>query len=548
MAKKTLSLHLAKPDITEFGDLLSESAKDRLRFESTQIIDAKDFADGARLYTFSGDEKSPDWFKDVRQIIDVPKSITNQSSCGVLIFKVQDRFFASTFAHGWMYLDEECVEGDFGLRVALNALDEKRLKRLERANLGDALQQVSQSPFQRDFTSFGLDDSLDLIRRLSGRTREESSAHSLSGSRSLKVSGDFDLSDLPRIASEALEFYSSTFYKESTFQIVDLVSPITDARLISNLDTEAARSIRELEENFELGLPITYSDDGASYHFKGPGSRGSYPDLVMTHYVEALGTELVNCDPETLRKHKIEARLSDDMPPVSWSIRSALVGSMEYKNGRYAANEGEWYRIDESFRNSIETKFLSLVQGWETQPIRLKKIYDESGRHGRFQSEASFNKDWADNSNLLLLDTHLIGIPDIQRSNFEPCDLLDPEGKRFIHVKKSSRRSNVLSHFFKQGSNSAQQFQRFPAAWEQLFILVEKLHGAEAAQRVKAANEDKGRKWKVDFVIADAPRASGNFDIPFFSKISLRDESISLNAMTYDVAVKFIGLELDPLH
>jgi uncharacterized protein (TIGR04141 family) len=59
-----------------------------------------------------------------------------------------------------MYLDEDNIEGDFGLRVAINALDDKKLKRLERANLGDALRGVALSPFQREFTSFGQDDAL----------------------------------------------------------------------------------------------------------------------------------------------------------------------------------------------------------------------------------------------------------------------------------------------------------------------------------------------------------------------------------------------------
>jgi uncharacterized protein (TIGR04141 family) len=47
----------------------------------------------------------------------------------------------------------------------------------------------------------------------------------------------------------------------------------------------------------------------------------------------------------------------------------------------------------------------------------------------------------------------------------------------------------------------------------------------------------------VEFVIADSPRADGDFNIPFFSKISLRDESNILKAMGFDVAIRFIRLE-----
>jgi uncharacterized protein (TIGR04141 family) len=52
-------------------------------------------------------------------------------------------------------------------------------------------------------------------------------------------------------------------------------------------------------------------------------------------------------------------------------------------------------------------------------------------------------------------------------------------------------------------------------------------------------------KWTVEFVIADSPRADGRFNIPFFSKISLRDETNILKAMGYDVCLRFITLEPD---
>jgi len=204
-----------------------------------------------------------------------------------------------------------------------------------------------------------------------------------------------------------------------------------------------------------------------------------------------------------------------------------LIGSITYEVGRYAINEGEWYRVDELFKNSIEENFQTYIEQWEVQPAPLRKYYDANG-NGRFQTEASYNAEIAAARGFVLIDTRLIQIPGVQRSDFEACDLLDIEGKRFIHVKKSSRRSNILSHFFKQGSNSAQQFSRFPVAWDQLTELVGNIAGEEAAERLRAAIADRDRPWKVEFVIADAPRQTGEFNIPFFSKISLRDEAINL--------------------
>jgi uncharacterized protein (TIGR04141 family) len=541
MAKKTITLHLAKPDVAAFEEVLSETARDRLARASTQIINAPDFADGARLFVFVGDSVIPGWVREIRLHFPLQGQIENSSSAAVLAFRKNERIFAATFAHGWMFLEEENVEGDFGLRVALNALDDKKLKRLERANLGDALRAVSQSPFQRDFSSFGLDDSLDLVRKLSGRTKTDTSADAMSGARSLKITGEYELDDLPEIAEEALEFYDSIAYRDSSFRIIDFVSPVTDRRLADHLDELAVQSIREERDEFELGLPINYEDDSVTYKFSGPRLRGTYPDLLLRNYVEALGPQIVDCNTQTIRDHRIVAVYDDNAPARKWSIRSALVGSLTYAGGRYAINEGEWYRVDEAFKQSIEESFSEAFEEWEgPAPTPLRKIIIDG--KNKYQSEASYNSEWAAASRYILLDTHEISIPGIRRSAFEACDLLDIEGKRFIHVKKSSRRSSVLSHFFKQGSNSAQQFRRFPAAWDQLCEVVEARTNAAQALRLREVMADD-RSWKVQFVVADSPRANGQFNIPFFSKISLRDEAINLRAMGYEVGLRFIRLQ-----
>jgi uncharacterized protein (TIGR04141 family) len=188
MVAKTLTIHLAKEGADEFDDLLSQEARRRLNHPSTRIVDSDDFGDGARLYLFVAAFQSPRWLIELQRHFDFEGRVETASAAAVLLFRAANRVFASTFAHGWMYLDDHRFEGDFGLRVAINALDDAKLRRLERANLGDALRGVALSPFQRELTSFGLDDALDLIRKISGRTRDEATADAMTGSRSLRVS------------------------------------------------------------------------------------------------------------------------------------------------------------------------------------------------------------------------------------------------------------------------------------------------------------------------------------------------------------------------
>ncbi len=47
--------------------------------------------------------------------------------------------------------------------------------------------------------------------------------------------------------------------------------------------------------------------------------------------------------------------------------------------------------------------------------------------------------------------------------------------------------------------------------------------------------------WTVEFHIVDARRPDGTFKIPFFSRITLRDEALALKSMSFDVAIKFIS-------
>ncbi len=121
----------------------------------------------------------------------------------------------------------------------------------------------------------------------------------------------------------------------------------------------------------------------------------------------------------------------------------------------------------------------------------------------------------------------------------EMCDLIDLPARRFIHVKKSSRRSSVLSHFFKQGGNSAQLLRKYTKFGEELVRVVDRNYGQATAAMLSEALK---QKWTVEFQIADFPRSNGTHDIPFFSKLSLRDEARNISAMGFDVRVGFITL------
>ncbi len=541
MSRRTLTLYLAKPDAQDFQAVLSEKAQEKLRDRLTQIVEAPDFADGARLYIFASAAFTPKWLTELSRHFNADPSVLTSTACAVLAFRMNGRMFVSTFAHGWMYIDECNIEGDFGLRVALNGLNDEKLRRLERANLGDAMRGVSLSPFQREFESFGLDDALDLVRKISGVANENSSADVLTGAKSIKLAGDFDLADLPGLAAECIIAYESDAYQDTSFRVLDLVSPVADRRKIDSLNSELCHRIRTATGEFELGLPDTQEVQTVGYKFVGPNRRGYFADLLLENYTAVLGARLADLDEEMITSHKIVSVHDEPGLSQKWSIRMALVGSLELDGQLYAINEGEWYNLDQAFKQSIDQTFTDIRSEWTQNPVRLRRQLDENG-NAKFQSEASYNLEVAEQKGWLCLDRKLISVAGMERSDFEVCDLLDIQGKRLIHVKKSSRRSSVLSHFFKQGSNSAQQMVKFGGAWDALIALVNDEFGAATRDELAETIADDQRKWTVEFLIADTPRANGQFNIPFFSKITLRDELSSLRAMGYEVDLKFVRL------
>ncbi|MHB0769830.1 DUF6119 family protein [Bradyrhizobium sp. 1.29L] len=156
-----------------------------------------------------------------------------------------------------------------------------------------------------------------------------------------------------------------------------------------------------------------------------------------------------------------------------------------------------------------------------------------------YQSEESYNREIAQEAGYLLLDQKLIQIDDVAGPGIEMCDLLDIPGRRFIHVKKSSRQSSILSHFFKQGGVSAQMFRKYEPFRIKLVETVGRLYGAQADQDLRAALDDR---WTIEFQIADFPRSDGTHNIPFFSKLTLREEARDIEAMDFNVSVRFIKL------
>jgi uncharacterized protein (TIGR04141 family) len=227
---KTFTLYLAKSDAKAFEDLLTQTARDRVNAGNVVIKDSTGLGNNARAFIFDNIPQQPKWLLDLSGVFTGLPPLKNKSSCAVVVFEHAKRTFVTSFAHGWQYVDEAKIEMDFGLKVVINSLSDDKVKRIDRSHLGEAIKGVSQSAFQRNLQAFGIDEALDLVRRITGRTDKDDFADSLSGATALKITREMTLSELAEVAEEALTRFQSEAYKKTGFQIIDKVQPILDQR------------------------------------------------------------------------------------------------------------------------------------------------------------------------------------------------------------------------------------------------------------------------------------------------------------------------------
>lgn len=541
---KTISLYLAKETVHKFNDVFSKNAQNTIK-AGAEVFQSEKLGESATAFIFRNPPSKPKWLPALGEIIDGLPDFTNQTSCAVIVFKHVERVWVIPFAHGWTFINDEKIVMDFGLKVAINSLSDEKVRRIDSNHLGEAMKGALQSAFQRDLQSFGIDEALDLVRRVSGRIEGDDFAKSLSGATSLKITKEMELTEMADIAEEALKRYNSDAYKKTAFEIIDKVRPVSDRALQNKLDKKAVESIRDGGEDFELSLPGWLDDEVVYYGLKGPGGPGArkrLPDLLLKDYREALGDKLKTLSVEEIaRKHGVFAELANDaQSKLRSSIKKSLIGSITLDGGLYAISEGEWYSLDKQFKSAIDDAFANLIEDWPNKPLPVIKKGSDDNKKTGLETELNYNRRCAKKYGQICLDQEIFSVVGEQHNKLELCDLLDIDGKRLIHVKKSSRQSSVLSHFFKQGSNSARVLATIPEMRDQLIAKVKALSGDKAATAVAEALKKGFSGWTVEFHIIDAPRKDGKFRIPFFSRITLRDETRPLQAMQFKVALRFI--------
>jgi uncharacterized protein (TIGR04141 family) len=280
------------------------------------------------------------------------------SAGAVLLVTAGRRLFAVTFGQGRHLLDHELVVPDFGLRVVLNTVAADQLKSVDVRTIDETTMHTRRD-LSRDssLSAFGLDVTRDLLSAVTGRPRDPTLAHRLTGADSLMLQAETSVPELPTLLDRLLGAYAATDYR-TNFEFIDHLgaekNPAQlarlDAKLISDLGTRAITDAH-------LAAPETldWQDlEGFRFSFGGRSAPIS-ADPSIRSYLDARNGRTI--DIKLLKTDKLMAvRASRDEVMAQWSIYRCLVYQVELDDALFVLSAGQWFRVDLQYRRRLEAR------------------------------------------------------------------------------------------------------------------------------------------------------------------------------------------------
>ena len=452
----------------------------------------------------------------------------NSSNKAVMLVNVKQRIMAIVFGYGRSFLREECIERNFGFKVALNTIDPNKMRSVNAATIEDMVVNTQrQASYSTSQEEFGLNVTNDIMKGITGEPYNKSYGNHISGKDSLVVAVFMEFSELKDKLALYLDAYSDNRYKEIGFDWVDNIAEVRDSILADSLDWELIEAIEKKDtEHLHIAPPETTDwDQVVGFCYSGIGKRCDNPD---NYTLNLNPDEYINkIKPETnvynkLKRDKLYGLTPEGISFVISSMYNAIIYQACYEGKNYILCAGTWYQVEPSFYDQ--------VNNYVNTRVKISDIHlpDCSS----VLAEGDYNKCVASaNSNYCLFDQKMISVARGPKK-IESCDLFTKD-KKFIHVKNKGQ-SAQLSHLFAQGKVSAECFISDEAFRKQVSEIATAKFGTPVFDYTQ---KPKSNEYEVVYAIID-DRDSGLVDkLPFFSKVNLMLTTQDLDRMHFKYSV-----------
>jgi uncharacterized protein (TIGR04141 family) len=406
-------------------------------------------------------------------------------------------------------------------RDRVRAIERKRFDALSRHSRENASREVALS-------EFGVDRQQDLVRSITGAPRagKEALGRRMSGRDSITVAVPTNIHLLADMVDQYKALGLDQSYRADYAEIGQLAEiDRKDHRdRLNSLLVEKLRS-GDLSRTW-LAIPdaVEWSDVG---DFKYSQARSATPhvDIHFGSYFDFIGG-LNELSLEKLKRHQVHSYSLSGDPRDSWSVFKCIYAELDTPDGTFFLDNGAWYRIDAGLVTTVKQEISEI----ESSTLEFPS-------YGLREDEADYNRRLAatDPDHLALMDRALT-LHGGGQSRFEFCDVFaSGANKRLIHIKRFSG-SQVLSHLFEQGVNSAKLFLFDSEFRTKVNQSLPEGHKLEASQ-LRPIPEN----YEVAYGIA--MRTRGRFVLPFFSAMALTRAHRDLTNLGFRVTCSKIQMQ-----
>lgn len=507
MANK-LSIYLIRDDISEKTDMVQP--------DCVEVP-----IDGIGSFYYAPSKTNPpSWLRAFFGTqLDEELPLFSSHTKGLLIVPIEHEgktiHFALTFGHGRFLLKDNLTEERFGLKVVLNSADPDSLRSIDKTTLGSvpkhSREQMSQFV---NASEFGIDIEQDLVSSVTAKSLDPVLGKMPSGKDSLNVSVKVDNKNIKDFLKHCYTRFLSDDYKAS-FSWIDQICEVRNKSLEEKLNAVLAERLaaRDLTKIWMAVPGLIDWSDVEGFTYGRPKSPDLYSDIGMNTFLDSLGTTTITT--ETLKDEPIYMIRSSSEVTERWNAYQCTYAEIEFEGKLYILTGGKWYEIAKDFTQEILNNYTSFPSSSIDFPEFIH------------MSEGAYNIDTARSLGVHCMDSDLI-LHGGGKSSIEFCDLITPE-KQIVHIKRYGA-SSVLSHLFAQGVISGELFMADASFRSKVNDKLPPEYKLSDATTVPSGGE-------YEIVYAIVSYVGGPLDIPFFSKVSLKNARRRLSGYGYKVSL-----------
>jgi len=510
-----LTIYMIKPKFQRLEDFI-ESPNDPIQVE-----------DAGQFLFEESHPHPPGWIANFfGNSLGASVRIVTASAKGVFVVPVTVKnktiYFVIAFGVGRHLLKDGVIEERFGLKVVLNSVGRDSFRSIDKTTLGSvpkhSKEQMSRNVAPADF---GIDIEQDLVSLVTAISKDEHLGKIITGKDALSVSVPINMTNIADFLAYCHERFKSADYK-TDFDWIDQIAEVRSATVEDSLNAQLIKRINQ--GNFSkmwMAVPEVVDWSALSgFRYLRAKRANVHDDLRLDEFLSETGEQDITVD-VLKHKHVFAISAETDEQVHRWPAYSCLYAEIELSGSTYVLNNGKWYEIASGFVSEVQRDFV----GMKESDVNLPEYTGGS--------KLDYNTLAANAvGNAYCMDQQMI-IHGGGHSRIEFCDILTSD-RKLIHVKKYGG-SSVLSHLFSQGAVSG---ELLVSDGDFRSKVIEKLPRGYKQTISRGVRPDASQ---YEIVYAIISGSDNPLDLPFFSKVSLRNARRRLMSYGFSVTKKKIA-------